>query len=110
MYLSKRLNMQLLKDNAGRIVAGLLVLILLGTSAYVSSIAGEVATKHDQAPTSHSPQFGLIERSIRANRTDIDILTERSEQRFNQVTQRLDLLQTEGRRREDKLDRILEKL
>lgn len=98
--------LQLMKENAGRIGSAIVLLMAFG----ISAIASKQVSEHDKAVTAHIPQFEIIAKSIRKNRTDIDILTERNEQRYRQVQRSLEKQEKADIRINDKLDKILEKL
>ena len=98
--------LQMLRDNAGRIGMGLLFLMAFGIGAIASSKVSE----HDQAQSAHMPQFEIIAKSIRKNRSDMDVQQERNEQRYQQVQESLKRQETADVRMNQKLDRILEKL
>lgn len=106
MTLKLRTIMELLRENAAKIIAtlGLLSIFVIG---YVA--AQEIA-KHDGSSVAHSPSFEIIAKSIRKNRTDIDIQAERMANNQKTTDDNFARMEARAIRTEGKIDRILEKL
>jgi len=107
--------MKYIQENLVRVIFTVGTLIIIGLiSTYfnfqTSAIAETQVSMHNESKVAHRTEFDLFAKSIRKNRSDINVLGERLSNIQSSTDANFARQEARSNRIEGKIDRILEKM